>query len=286
MLYIYKILNPSPQGTEFAPGIRMTLNEKVGDKWVKRHEVIDDLRAVILFNSSIRALRTGMGKTFRTLCSSDDGVSPSLKIESPLCRKATMQDLAQIMSQWKNMSKARVDAQIAEVTAGSGNLQICGLKTKNGTIALCPYARKDPITKQAGPCKESMLLFGYDIKRQREFYFDLTIANLGKIKDSVSPLRDFYQFIQKENKPCYAYTVNFKPLKQGKFYILGVDNIKPIENPDNFTKMEAMANQRRDTYLKRGEVKPPEAPLAAANPDESEVRVNIKESLDPFDMGV
>ena len=255
----YKVWNADPrvENQVPSPGVVMKVTEGSGDNKTSTTETVESVRSVILFTSYGRKVVTGSGKNFRTLCSSHDGHTPSLKIDEPLCRKASASDLAKIFSQWKGYDQVKVDAQIREVTQGTGELQVCGLKSKNGTIALCPYSKKDPLTGTRGPCKEHIFIEAFDLDRERNYRMELTGKSIWN-SDFVAPFHEFFKFLktggpQKDGKPipmpCYAFEVQLSALKDGKFYLANFTNWKPLPAEER-VKMRTFAENARDAYDK------------------------------------
>lgn len=261
----YKVWNADPKvvyndetGPKRTPGIVMVTNEGTKDNPKKVTEVVDKVRAVILFKSEARKLARGSGPNWRIACQSHDGCHPSLRIEQPLCRKTKAQDLAQIFSQWKGFDEAKVNAKVQEVTDGTGELQICGLKTKNGVLTLCPFAKKDPDTGQAGACKSYIYLHCWDIDRQREFKMELGGKNTYASEKFTSPIHEFFKFLRSsehkdsEGNPkgldCFSFVVEFSPKKTEANYYLDVTNIRPIEQSSNRQDMRERAQRVKQLY--------------------------------------
>ena len=279
--------NPSPTAT---PGIVMKVKKPIpgAKKGEPRYgpaetEVVAKVRAVILYTSDGRELGRGQGAQYQTVCSSHDGEVPSVRISKPLCRSVTADDLAQTFSQWKGFDKAKVDAKVADVTQGSGKLSVCGLKTKDGFITLCPYGRKDPVTGVKASCKQHIFVHAYDIDRKREFVMKLTGSSIqtGKF---IAPYHEFFKFLRSagpvgedgkaKGLPCYAFRVDLAPLQDKAFYLLNVTNWKPIESAENRAEMKDRALAAREAYDRQAAFlskEQYEANKQAARPPESKL---------------
>ncbi len=291
--YKYKVWNANPQKPDAprTPGIVMVSETGRGEDRVKEVEVVDSVRAVILFKSTGRELARGSGKAFRTVCSSFGGDAPSAGIDKPLCKKANAQDLAQIFSQWKGFDQAKVDAKIAEVTDETGHLKICGLKTKDGHINLCPFARKDPDTGQAGACKSHVYLLCYDLDRKREFTMQLGSKNTWSGEKYTSPILSFYKEVHKGDRDSYEYEVELLPELNGSNFILGVKKLNEITEQHELDNLHARAVNAAESYRKRQErlskaayeaQKQNSEPVATKAAPVKVVPASKKEVADPF----
>lgn len=244
----YKVINANPQkpGEAITPGIQMITKE--GEN--KKTETVPSLTAVILFQSAARVLGRGTGKDFKVVCSSNDGISPAVSIDNPLCRKATSQDVAKIISGWKGMDKAKVDAKLADV-APNGVLNCCGIAAGDGSIPLCPYARKDEATGQKGACKPKVYVRAFDIERNREFEMDLSGKSIESWAKFISPFWEFIYFLRTKKHPCFAYQVKLSVAPNGAYWYLNVSNPTPLASKELIDDMENRAYSAREAYLKR-----------------------------------
>lgn len=219
--YKYKVLNAAPgsQLSEDQKG-KLALNTEIvtrdNGKYSKHNtiEIVDSVRAVILFTSHLRALGRGAGQNYRTVCESNDGESPSLRVEKPLCRQTKAEDLVQIFKNWKGYDEAKITAKIGQVTEG-GTLKVCGIPVPGGFIDLCPFSNKvkNPITGQAGPCVQKIRLYGYDTQRDRMFTMDLTGNSIVYNLKYKAPFHEFTAMCAKEDKPFtdFEVTLTSKP---------------------------------------------------------------------------
>ena len=261
---IYKVWNPNPQRPEITPtpGIVMTTTRKVGEEKEKQSEVVQTVKAVILYRSHARQKSRGSGTSFRIECESHgynldetgDKMRPSLRVQQPLCRKVTAQDVAQVFSQWKGFDQAKVDAKVKEVTDGTGNLQVCGLKTsEGGFIPLCPKAKWDEDGNKPS-CKPLLHIDCYDIERNRPFEMRLTGKSISNDKRFVSPFAEFFKFLRiqgEKGAPCFEYEVELSASKDGAYYYLNISKIKRIEDEGERVRMEHMALDARDAWHKK-----------------------------------
>lgn len=255
----YKVWNPNPtEKGDATPGIVMTTVEVKGDEKIKHKEVVDSVKAVILYQSPGRKLARGTGKTFQVACQSHDGLRPSLRVEAPLCRKLTAEDVASVFSQWKGYDQARVSAKVQEVTEHTGKLQFCSLKTNDGFIRLCPYAKKDPDTGRAGACKEHIFVHCYDLEREREFKMELTGRSIER-GNFTSPFHEFFKGLREQGPvingkprglPCFAFSVTMSSAPSGGFFYLNVTNPTPIESAEERSRYKVKAEKAREAYEK------------------------------------
>lgn len=262
----YKIWNSNPKfvPTEATPkeprtpGMVMTDVKGQGDAKVKSYELVPSVRAVILYSSQARQLGSGMGKNFSVKCQSHDGVRPSLRIDQPLCGATTAQDVAQILATWKGLDQAKIDANIKELTNGSGKLQVCGLKLSNGGVAaMCKYARKDPVTGNAGPCKPRRFIHAYDIDRKREFTMEISGKSDMFGQKFISPYHEFVKHIRtagpvgQDGKssplPYFAFSVELSPAQDGAFYYLNVSKYVRLSDEETVA-MKEKAFEARESY--------------------------------------
>jgi hypothetical protein len=268
----YKVWNPNPKnpGQPVTPGVVMVSVTGRGAEKVKSEERTDKVRAIILFRSAGRMLAGGEGKNFNVQCQShgyitdDTGkkMRPSLKIQQPLCRDATAQDVAQIFSQWKGFDQAKIDAKVAEVTEGTGCLQVCGLKAADGSlIALCPSARWTKVGRRniAPACQPREFIHAYDLDRKREFKMELGGQSIKNDQKYVSPLFQFYAWIRAQGKEAvsFQYEVEISPLQNGAFYVVNVANPQKIDEA-LLAEIEPRAHDAKDRYLRQASWLPKE----------------------------
>lgn len=252
----YSVWNPNPQdlNAKKTPGIVIT--KKSGN--IKTREIVDKVRAVILYSSPTRQLGRGSGDNFKVVCQSHDGVEPSLRVAEPLCRRVNAQDIARVFSNWKGYDEARVHAQVDEVTRGGTNLQVCGLKGATGLITLCPFGKKDEVTGQAAACKQMMFVHALDLDRGLEFAMSLKGGSLSYTEKYVAPLHIFFKLLRdqevvengvKRGVPCHAYEVTLSALPSGNYYVLNVSDYKYIEDENERNKLHEKALEARNRYL-------------------------------------
>lgn len=270
---VYKVWNANPQnpGAEPTPGIVMTTfkfrenNAEGRPQFDKEIEVVEGVNAVLLFSSFGRELNRGSGKTFGTVCSSHDGVTPSVKISKPLCGKTTAEDVAAVFSKWRGYDHAKVAAKVSEVTE-DGKLSVCGIKAKDGFIMLCPHAseKKDEDTGQRGPCRPHIFVKAYDVDRKREFQMQLAGGSIQSGK-FIAPYHSFFKFLQEQTKevngktlnpPSYVYQVRLSPLPVRANFVLNVSNYTPIEDKETRLAMRDRAVRAKEMYEKRASYGP------------------------------
>lgn len=256
MMPVYKVWNKNPKWDEakqgpqpMTPGMLMITQN--GEE--KEREHTEKVQAVILYTSQGRRLETGMGKNFRVLCQSHDGINPSVRIDEPLCRQAKTSDLVRIMSKWKGMDQAKIDARIKELTDDSGSLQVCGLKVANGAIELCPFARRNELTNKKGDCTPHIYVQAFDIKRKRLFKMELTGKAIYN-SNFISPYHEFFKYLRQagpkgDGLPCYAFVVDLSSATDGSTNYLNITNWRPIENAANRNEMKELAIKAKDGYL-------------------------------------
>lgn len=259
--YKYKIWNnnvknPTPTPT---PGVVMIKSVKGADgQYTKTQEIAQSVNAVLLYSSMARNLSTGMGKNFRSLCSSDDGITPSLKVSKPLCSSLTAEALAETLSQWKGFDKAKVDAKLEELTQG-GKLKVCGLKTATGSITLCPYGRKNPVTGKKGDCEPLQKLFLYDLDRKRTFTMDLSGSSIRFFEDKVADYHLFMQHVSRMQASCFNFSFTLAPKDEKGYYSTGFSNYIQLDEAVS-EKMKELAFKARDRYIlfstPKGDTKP------------------------------
>lgn len=267
-LPVYKVWNQNPKAPDVAIDGKLPKANKIiiinkgkneeGKTINVSEEVVDKVRAVILFQSSGRELGGGAGKNFRTKCQSHDGVRPSLRIDDPYCHKASASDLVKVISKWKGMDTAKIDVKVQELTEGSEQLQFCGLKTKDGVIGLCPFSRKNDDLLWPGGCKQHVYVRAYDIERKREFEMKLTGRSIDNNAKYTAPFYEFFKFLRTNFKrdgksipmPCYAFSLDLSSTANGEFFILDVKNWKPIVSPENRAEMKAKAEMTKEWYDK------------------------------------
>jgi hypothetical protein len=258
----YKVWNPNPQkpDAEKTPGIVMrTTTFKIGGERESTTEVVQKVKAVILFASPGRKLTKGGGQAVcqAHTVSDIDGNEfvhqiPSLRIKEPLCRKASAEDVAAILSQWRSYDKAKVDAAVTELTSG-GKLQACGIQAKGGFISLCPYARKDPITGQRGLCKSHFYVVAYDIERKREFTMELTGQSIEASNRFIAPFHEFFKYLRTAGTnglPCYVFSLDIASLTVGNFNIVNISGWKPVAQAENRKQMAERAKAASERYQK------------------------------------
>ena len=261
-LPIYKVWNPNPQNSSAprTPGIVMVETVGEGEQREKKIEIVDRVRAVILYSREGRQLASGKGANWSIKCASDDGVRPAIRIDKPLCRGTTTQDLVEVIGKWRGYDKAKVDAKVAEVVNGDGKLIVCGIRGANGTIALCPYARKDPVTGNAGGCKPFRFVHAYDIDRKREFTMQLTgKSDMHGLKFN-SPIHEFYKYLRTQGevtdgRPCghnsFGYRVVLSPAQDGNFYYLNVTDYQVIQDENNIKEMVDRAMKAAEKFTNK-----------------------------------
>jgi len=256
----YRVNNRNPfnpaSNEGFVPGIKMTVVTGTKDARVKQEDTVERVQAVILYSSHGRKLETGSGASFRTVCQSHDGSVPSVRVDAPLCRQATSNDLVRILSKWKGYDAAKIDAKIKEITDGEGKLTVCGLKSASGGIPLCPFATKNPVTGKKGDCTPHFYVQAYDIKLKRQFQMELTGKAMWESKTFVAPIHQFFQFLRSQGKdkvglPCYAFVVDLTAVSDDKYYYLGVSNWRPISDVNNRNEMKQLAMLAKSNYEKQ-----------------------------------
>lgn len=257
----YKVWNPNPQNLEApkTPGIVMTVTTKTKvngkDEYTYTDEIVESVNAVLLFSSPGRKLAGAKGAV---ICSSHDGVVPSLRIDQPLCRDTSAADVAKVFSQWKGYDEAKVKDAVKEATENSDQLKICGLKGSNGMITLCPYGKKDQRTGQAPACKQNIFVHGYDIDRKREFKMVLTGGSIS-YGNFIAPYHEFYKFLRTQGPvnngrasglPSYIYSVRLSSLPNRAYFVLNVKDYKLIEQAENRQDMKARAQKAKEMWEK------------------------------------
>lgn len=210
--------NPSEA---FTPGILMRTSTKEGDKWVSSDETVASVNAVILFISPMRKLEGAKGKL---VCGSHDGCAPSPNLKDPKCRKASVNDLVQILSKWKGYDEAKIKGTVGLLTNGGATLEMCGLKKKDGDIIpLCPMAMRDKDLGKPASCKPYIMAYCYDLDRKRNFTMELSGGSIRMRDDYLAP---FHQFMKRANEsgvPYFGYSVRLSSLEDGGFFLLNVD---------------------------------------------------------------
>ena len=261
-----KVWNPDPSkpGAERTPGLVVSTPTMTGRTaegkeiytWDKI--IVPTVKAVLLYATPARRLATGQGAQHRTVCQSHDGHVPSLRIDKPLCQRATSEDVAAILSQWKGFDKAKLEERIQEVTLGSNKLSFCGLKKSNGdTIPLCPLARKDSITGQQGACRPHIYIKAYDLGNNREFEMELTGSSIRNDARYISPFHEFFKYIRSAGKPVdgrptglpyYIFEVDLTAQPNNQYFVLGVSGAKILESSDLRADMKARALTAEEDY--------------------------------------
>ncbi len=258
----YAVWNPNPKnpGSPVTPGIKMTVVTGEGDDRKYATEVTESLNAVILFRSVGRSIKGDKG---RIVCQSHgtvlddkgDKLRPSLRITQPQCRNATAQDVAQVFAKWKGFDQAKIDAKVEEVTDGTGCLQVCGLKGKDGRmIPLCPSAQWGEYRgKKIKPdCQPNIFVHGYDLDRNREFKMELTGNSIRNDERFRAPFFEFFKHLRTTDAACFQWRVKLSGLKNGDtaFYVLNVTDFHALGESE-VKKMEQMALDARERYIRQ-----------------------------------
>lgn len=244
----YKVKNQRPgiNDKDFKPGIVATKSKRLSDGTYEKESMLLEgaIEVVILFSSDGRSLR--VPPRFQVSCGSHDAVHPSLRIQQPLCRETTAEDLARTFSQWKGYDKAKIDGAVEKHTAGSGKLQVCAIqKADGGTIALCPFAKKDKLGRPAA-CKQHLYVRGFDLTNNRDFEMELTGGSMAYNQKYIAPIHEFFRFIQTEDKACYEYTVFLSAQEVEGRYLLGVSDYKLLEARQE--EFKNRAEEARERY--------------------------------------
>ena len=251
----YKLMNPTPDGPALPmPGFKLsTFNEGTG---VWEEEKVPELKGVILYASDTRTFKKGAKGEIA--CQSFNGEQAAPKIVAPPCRKLDTQGVAAVLSNFRGMDKAKIDERVAQLVDGQGKLSFCAIKTKTGGfIPLCPMARYNEDTGQAGPCKPGITLVMWDIKRERVFKMDIGGRSISDSqKKGVSEYQEFRKMLGEKRVPAYAFVVTLTPKGEtnqdgtaSKFYTLGL-TASPISRPENRKAMGEKAIVVRDAYIK------------------------------------
>jgi hypothetical protein len=75
----------------------------------------------------------------------------------------------------------------------------------------------------------------------------------------IAPFHEFFKFLRSAGPkvddkptglPCFAFRVDISPLLVNSFYIVNVNNWKPIDNPDNRRDMKKRADDAKLRYEK------------------------------------
>ncbi len=225
----------------------VTKQEDGTKTYEKDFKTVPEVRAVLLYWSPMRTLRKG--KKGEVRCSSHDGVVPSVGIDDPLCRLTTAEDLVQIFSKWKNFDQTKIDAKLEAVTE-NGKLTVCGIDTGKGCIRLCPFSKKDPNTGAPPACKESVVLFGYDVDRELVFRMELTGKSMRNDANFVSPFFAFLEQAHSAGKSLFNYMVTLKPAENDKYWYLDIADVMPIAGPEMAAEMEKQAEETRERFEK------------------------------------
>lgn len=255
----YKIWNPDPKKPDAprTPGIIMSTQLTTGYRpdgsAIKEYkkDLTEKVNAVILFASPARKLKVQQGKTI--LCQSHDNHAPSLRIDQPLCRKSTTEDIVNIISQWKGLDQAKIMSKVQEVTEG-GKLVFCGLQKEDGeVIPLCPFSKKDPITGASAACKQNIFVRAYDIDRKREFTMELTGSSMQNNSKFISPFHEFFRYIRTAGKdrtglPCYVFNVTLESKVSGAYYLLGVSSPSIEADKEQRHRNRGMAIEAKEAY--------------------------------------
>lgn len=223
--YLYKVWNNNPKAPspEPTPGVIMVESELVSGAWVKRKEVTPSVRAVVLFGTPSRILKTNNGAA---ACLSKDGLRPLESLARKGCEAATSDDLVKIMSTWKGFDKTKVDSTVSKLLNDEGRLSFCAL---DGKVPLCPQARRDPFSGKVN-CRSTYTLFGYDLERERQFKMELTgPSQYDNAKRYVAPIFDFMREVFKQKKKCYELAVDISPLKKDDLYVVNFSNWSPVD---------------------------------------------------------
>lgn len=255
---IYKLNNRSPMGGDFTPGITMKEGEK--------SEVVSEVRAVVLMHSRTRFLwsKTGL------LCGSDDGQSPSARIEKPKCQAVTAAQVAEVLSQFKGFDRARIVDLTDKLTENTGKLQMCGVaKSDGGCIPICTMGKRDE--RGPAPCKENLYLACYDIDRKRQFTMRLSGGSIRKDKGVTAPVWNFLARLGQQSVPCYAAAVTITPLQHDSgFYVANFAAEEPLDESLR-DEMKALAHKELEAYERRAssDFKPKDEGLVAKDAPQS-----------------
>ena len=249
----YKVWNANPQnpGAERTPGIVMSVKD--GDSWT--NEIVPRLRAVILYTSFGRSWQVDNGKTVK--CQSHDGKQPALAhLKNAPCGKLTSEDVATVLLGWKNADKAKVDAQVAELTE-DGKLSFCGISIKGKPgeiIPLCPMARANKAEDIKVRCKPYIFMHCYDLDRQREFKMTLTGQSTYNNDRFISPFHTFMASLAKrgqDGKPIKSFNVEVElsTSPNGAMFYLNLKELSFL-SPDIRTEMKNRAVAAYEEYQK------------------------------------
>lgn len=298
---VYRVWNRNPGWDEAkdgpeptTPGMMMITKVGTGKEAKKDKEVVDKVQAVILYTSHGRKFDSGNGRNYHVVCQSHDGISPSVRIDEPMCRDATVTDLVNIMSGWKGIDQARIDANVQSLTNGTEQLQMCGLATPGSTspcITLCPMGRRDVkkdkkgniIKSTAAPCQPNIYVEAYDIKRKRRFTMELKGSAIKHDQKFIAPFHEYFKYMRKgtgsKSFPCYAFIVDLYSASDGKFNYLGVANWRPISDAANRAEMEKLALDSKAGYEKQASKLSREAYEASKERRAKESEANSKEPV-------
>lgn len=274
-LPFYKLLNLSPnsspeQMTAFEPGIRLD-----------NGELAQEIKAVILVTFDGRRLTKKVDGKFQTTCCSFDGEVPAPKIVEPECKKLGVEGLVAILSKFKGYDKTKIDEKVAELTEGSDKLTFCSIKTAQDYIPICPKARWNTEAEVAGPCKQVVHLFAYDIERSQVFKMELTGRSIMTGKKFQSPLAKYRKWLGQQRVNCYSFAVVLSPAKDGNFYHLDVKDYKPIEKADNRSRMKALAHEFYERYMRSAAWTPDMAKKVEAVEIQPEIKPEPKPKAAP-----
>lgn len=241
----YRVRNMDPrveydENNRFIPGIVVD----------KSQPPVDSIRAVILYSSDGRKFQRKSQTGLETVCESFDGLTPAVRVKDPQCRKLDAAGVAAVLSAFKGYDKAKVESTVSDLTESTGKLQFCTMKARDGFIPICPKARFDKEEGKGGPCKPIIKLVGWDLDRQQVFKMDLSGGSIFKNERAIAPIREFRAWLGQKQVPYYHISVRLSAKKDGKFYILGVDDYQPIGDQLERAKLKAMADSAKQSYMK------------------------------------
>ena len=243
----YKVLNSKPGDP--APdksGIVKTKSAKAdGKKQILSSDLVDEVRAVILYTSDSRLLYTT-----KVVCCSDDGYTPSGRIESPMCKRATAQDVAEVLSKFKGYDQARITSVTQELTQDTGKLCHCSIQTNNGFIPICPASRYDDMGRPPA-CKQQVFVAAWDIDAECLFYMTLTGLSIRNDRKFKSPFHCFRDFLAKKKVPAYCIEVTLSAAKAERSYVLDVQNFTPVADAAKRGEFKKMAEAELERYVRR-----------------------------------
>lgn len=254
-IYRLKPWNPSPKNPiakmNHTPGIILETRTKEGDKWVSDKELRNGpIDAVVLLASPARSLKGSLG---RVKCASHDGHVPSPSVDEPLCRKATSSDIVNIISKYKGYDAAKIQAVEQELTLGTGKLQFCGIKTDDGSIPICPFARKNPDTGKAGDCQRQLVLYIYIPLKGETFVAELSGKHIRADEKYTAPIHGLFKYCAAHGVPCYGVKVRLSAVEDGAYYSMGVEILGNIEDGEELQRMEELAHRALERHKKKNQ---------------------------------